>query len=264
MIKAFDAVHMEQASVTRVQVAVRQKMKKRRPARLRKFAAAVCVLTFAVLGVTGYRMYETPVAAVCIEGTDPVELEINCFGRVVQAANSEGELAEYCHLGYSEAVSSILSAQEEDTIQVSVLTDDPDTGNRIQEKLVSCAREQQVALSCETGNYTEYQQAAEAGLPLAKYRAFLELKALDPSVTAEEVSGWSMREIREKIEEAKSAASDQEEIFPPAEASNSGSSAEMTGSVPSRGDPEKGTASGATGSGQGHQWGQKKNGSASE
>ena len=36
-------------------------------------------------------------------------------------------------------------------------------------------------------------------MSVGKYRAFLELQALDPSVTAEEVQSMSMREIRDRI-----------------------------------------------------------------
>lgn len=43
--------------------------------------------------------------------------------------------------------------------------------------------------------------AQEAGLPYGKYRAFLELQALDPTLTPEDVAGMTMKEIRAWIDE---------------------------------------------------------------
>ena len=43
------------------------------------------------------------------------------------------------------------------------------------------------------------EAAHEAGLSYGKYQAFLALQALDPSVTAEEVQGMTMRELRDRI-----------------------------------------------------------------
>ena len=45
----------------------------------------------------------------------------------------------------------------------------------------------------------DMEAAHDAGLSYGKYQAFLALQALDPSVTAEEVQGMTMREIRDRI-----------------------------------------------------------------
>lgn len=44
------------------------------------------------------------------------------------------------------------------------------------------------------------EAAHEAGLSYGKYMAYLELQALDPDVTPQEVQGMNMREIRNRIE----------------------------------------------------------------
>ena len=43
------------------------------------------------------------------------------------------------------------------------------------------------------------EAAHDCGLSYGKYRAYLELAALDPTVTPEEVQGMTMREIRDRI-----------------------------------------------------------------
>ena len=50
---------------------------------------------------------------------------------------------------------------------------------------------------CDAGSSEEISAAEEAGLPLGKYRMLLALQAIDPSVTAEEVAGLSMKQLRE-------------------------------------------------------------------
>ena len=56
-------------------------------------------------------------------------------------------------------------------------------------------------IRCQAGNAAEAQAAREAGLSLGKYRAYLDLLELDPSVTPGDVSSLTMREIRDWIAE---------------------------------------------------------------
>ena len=55
--------------------------------------------------------------------------------------------------------------------------------------------------ACTLASEEEVAAAQEAGLPYGKYRAFLELQALDPSLTPEDVAGMTMKEIRAWIDE---------------------------------------------------------------
>ena len=48
--------------------------------------------------------------------------------------------------------------------------------------------------ACTLTSEEEMAAAQEAGLPYGKYRAFLELQALDPSLTPEDVAGVTMQE----------------------------------------------------------------------
>ena len=55
-------------------------------------------------------------------------------------------------------------------------------------------------MHCYHADEEEITAAHEEGLSCGKYRAYLELKKLDPDVTVDEVRGMTMREIRERIE----------------------------------------------------------------
>ena len=55
--------------------------------------------------------------------------------------------------------------------------------------------------------------AQEAGLPYGKYRAFLELQALDPSLTPEDVAGMTMQEIRAEMDHIQEKPTDMEALY---------------------------------------------------
>lgn len=52
---------------------------------------------------------------------------------------------------------------------------------------------------CHSASSEGAAAARELGLPCGKYRAFLELRKLDPDITPEEVCNMTMRQIRELI-----------------------------------------------------------------
>ena len=63
---------------------------------------------------------------------------------------------------------------------------------------------------CHTAQPEELEDAHDLGLSGGKYRAYLELYALDPSITPEQVGSMTMREIRDllaRLESGSEAAS---------------------------------------------------------
>lgn len=53
---------------------------------------------------------------------------------------------------------------------------------------------------CYASRLEEVEAAHSAGLSYGKYRAFLELQEIDPSISTDDVQGMTMREIRNLIE----------------------------------------------------------------
>src|SRR5699024_2468381 len=53
---------------------------------------------------------------------------------------------------------------------------------------------------CFSASSREHDEAHQAGLTLGKYRAYLALHDLDPTVTPEEVQNLTMAEIRDRIQ----------------------------------------------------------------
>ena len=62
----------------------------------------------------------------------------------------------------------------------------------------SCAA-QAGGAHCYQARAEEVAAAHELGLSYGKYRTYLQLAALDPTATPEQVQGMSMRELRQRI-----------------------------------------------------------------
>ena len=60
---------------------------------------------------------------------------------------------------------------------------------------------------CYAASYDDLTEAHEAGLSYGKYQALLEVQALDPSITAEDVSHMTMRELYDLIDSLSGNAS---------------------------------------------------------
>ena len=85
-----------------------------------------------------------------------------------------------------------LPADADGELYITVIGED----ETLAETVFDCAPDGR-GVYCDAGSSEEISAAEEAGLPLGKYRMLLALQALDPSVTAEEVAGRSMKQLRE-------------------------------------------------------------------
>ncbi len=210
---AFEDIHAGDALKERTFKAVSSRMhsaaKPRRTGFRPLAAAAACVLLL-VLG--GYFSYTTPVAAISIDVNPSVELRLNIYDRVIDAAgyNDDGEELlsglSVANMYYTDAINCILSDESiadalsgGGRLEVTVACGSQDRAGRLQ----SCIAEQTgVATECiyclEGGE--ELEAAHSAGISLGKYRAYLELKQLDPNISIEDISGLSMHEIRDMID----------------------------------------------------------------
>ncbi|MDE7233502.1 MAG: hypothetical protein K2N29_00395, partial [Ruminiclostridium sp.] len=64
---------------------------------------------------------------------------------------------------------------------------------------VSACVEEYANIDCHSASAEEAHAAHELGISCGKYGEFLELQALDPAITPEEVQGMTMRELRDLI-----------------------------------------------------------------
>lgn len=213
---AFDSVHAEAELKERTMAflahAGEEAPARRRPAgRLRRTIAAAVACLLVLLGAGGYYTLLVPVSAISVDVNPSLELSLNRLDRVISVTgyNPEGEaLASSLDLTfqpYTQALEEILSSETvsaylaaDNAVSITVACDNPAKSARMLSAAQACAQGCGQVYCHESGS-AELEEAHHAGMSVGKYRAFLELQALDPSVTEEEVQSMSMREIRDRI-----------------------------------------------------------------
>lgn len=173
-------------------------------------AAAACALLLTLGGLSGW-LWLTPVSAISMDINPSLELELNRFGRVVavEGFNQEGRALaqglDLRFLPYSGAVEKVLADETVSalldqglTMSIYVMCDDDAQREEMLATLESCTSGHH-GVSCHGGGSGCHEEAHEAGFSTGRYRAYLRLRELDPSVTVEEAAGMTMAQLRERI-----------------------------------------------------------------
>ena len=208
---AFASIHAEEELKESTRAALANaRTRRRRPARY--LAAAVACLVLLVAGIGGYQFYFAPTSVLSIDINPSLELGVNRFDRVVtvQSYNEDGQALadtlELKYLDYREALDQLLASPDISErlaqgalMSITVAGENETQCGRLLAGAEACTAGQE-NVSCRHGNAEDLEQAHHAGLSLGKYQAFLELQALDPTVTADDVAGLTMRQIRDWID----------------------------------------------------------------
>lgn len=218
---AFDQIHAEEAlkEHTLAYVTARTGRRERPAWGYRRLVPLVACLLLLAVGLTGYWAYFTPTAAISIDVNPSLELEINRFDKVisVQGYNEDGQALastlDVQFMDYTQALDQILASDEITTLLAgdAVLTiavggSDVAQCGRMLSHIETCAQGHENTY-CYAADPQDMEDAHDLGLSCGKYQAYLELQALDPSITPEEIQGMTMREIRDMIERLSSASS---------------------------------------------------------
>lgn len=191
--------------VERTRNYTRAEPKKRRyPA----YAAACACLLLVLLG--GRWLYFTPTAAISIDINPSLELSVNRLDRVIAVTgfNEDGQALSSAlnvkYKNYAQAVEQILHHDSVTALLsngevMSITVAGPDGQSAKLLSGVETCTAGQGDIDCYSARPEEAAAAYEAGLSCGKYRAFLELRQLDPDITTEAVQGMTMREIRDRI-----------------------------------------------------------------
>ncbi len=209
---AFNKIHAEERLKGSTKAFLSQKTKGYQQAAhthsRRLIPAAACVL---LLLFSGFWLYFTPTVAISIDVNPSIELDVNRFNRVIsiRGYNSDGrELADLLHVkyfDYIDAMNQILTNENVSTLLsngkimvISVIgADNTQSAEVLSEIELRTADDENTY--CYYANSSEVEQAHKLGLSYGKYRAYLELQSLDPTITAEEVQNMTMQEIRNLI-----------------------------------------------------------------
>jgi hypothetical protein len=185
-----------------------------KPFSLRYAAVAFACLAFMVLGFGGWNFYMVPVSAISVDVNPSIELGVNRLDRVVSVKgyNEDGKAlaasVELKNLNYSDALDVLLSSEtmqpyraNDGLVSITVIGNTEQKSEEMRARIAACGYAAAPNVECRCGNREEVEIAHASGLSFGKYRAYLELQALDPSVTPEDVQGLTMRQIRDKIQE---------------------------------------------------------------
>lgn len=240
MVKdAFGQLHADEALKNSTKAYIYQKTngyRGRRAPAARRLAAVMACFLLAVFGWKGYSDFFTSVSTISIDVNPSFELDINRFDRVisVHAYNDDGAAVlasgDVRFLDYRTALEKLLQnermepyMQDGQPVEVTVFGDSDQKSSELLENVNACTASRG-NVQCSVGNSEEAAKAHALGLSYGKYRAFLELQALDPSVTADDVQGLTMRQIRDLIR-ARSESPDAPDT-PPRESKTDGESKE--------------------------------------
>lgn len=171
-------------------------------------STAACLL-FLFLG--GRWIYLTPTAEISIDINPSIELGVNRFDKVisVNSYNDDGQtLADSLNIkfiNYAEAIRRIMENEritdllsDDEIMTIAVVGSDEKRYAKMLSNIKSYTAGQRNT-HCYFADSAEMAAAHEMGLSYGKYKAFLNLQALDPNITPEEIQGMTMREIRDLI-----------------------------------------------------------------
>lgn len=207
---AFEPIHAEEELKESTRAFLdRARSRRRRPARY--LAAAMACLMLLLVGIGGYQFYFTPTSVLSIDINPSLELGVNRFDKVVtiQSYNEDGQtLADTLdlkYLDYQDALAQLLASPDISDrlaqgalLSITVAGENETQCGRLLAGAEACTAGQE-NVQCRHGDQEELEEAHHAGLSLGKYEAFLELQALDPTITAQDVQDLTMREIRDWI-----------------------------------------------------------------
>lgn len=201
--QALDPVHASRERRERTLAFLEEARSRRARRHTWRYQVAAAAL---LLSLGGWGVYSVPVSAVSVELESPVQLRVNCLDRVVsaQAYSPQGEQllqeAAVTHCAYQEAVERLAQLSGE-TGQVLVAVQAASPGKEQQMADTIAQSDGETEFVCTGVSQEEWQAAQDAGLSVGRYRAWQQLLAYDPSITAQEVAGWSMAQIRQKLQQ---------------------------------------------------------------
>lgn len=219
---AFNQIHAEDSLKEETKQFIYQKTGgycKRNSAKTKFFAAATACIAVILFAICGYFSYSIPVAAISIDVNPSLELEINVYNKVigVKGYNDDGEqVAEELnvqHMDYLDAIQAVLENEtiadclkKDNLLEITIASESEQRNEKMQNCISSQTNIEAKHIYC-SDNPSDVEEAHSLGLSFGKYRAFLELQAVDPDITAEEIKNLSMKEIRERIKQESATES---------------------------------------------------------
>lgn len=187
--------------------------KKRRVSLRQRVGAAIAAcLCLLMVGFGGYAAYATETAYIDIDVNPSIGLGINRFDMVVtaQAYNDDGQrvldAVSLVGKNYETALQELLQVEEsqgylkeESFVAINVACDVQTQGAALETSSATCVgRTQAGGYAYSPMTSEEHQAAQAAGVGMGKYRMYLLLQKLDPSITVDQCAQMPMSELRNR------------------------------------------------------------------
>ncbi len=176
-----------------------------------KYAAVCAVMLVFVFGLGSYSVFNTAVSYISIDVNPSIELALNRFDHVVEAAayNDDGAAVlnglDLKGKSYTEAIDILMEKQEfvsyleeNNRLDFTVVSDRQD---ELMNGIQGCRGYAQYNGCCHSADNSLAEQAHEHGFSVGKYRAYKELARYDENVTEEDCKNMTMRQIYDMIGE---------------------------------------------------------------
>lgn len=170
--------------------------------------AAMAML--CLIGIGGRFAYGRPVSYISIDVNPSIELDVNCFGRVVSAEtyNDDGketvERVSLKNVSYMQAIDRLLNDDKYNEYlgndSVLIFTVISERSEEILEELHSSELLEEYNALTYTSDFSCREEAHQHHMSFGKYRTYLELLKYDEGVTIEECHGMTMGELRDRID----------------------------------------------------------------
>ena len=163
------------------------------------------VLTTALLLITavgGIFSYTVPVYAISLDEDASVELHVNMYQKVVFVSTYDTTLTtSVTNMGYTEAVTSILDSDlfSNNNVVITVAGNNQEGCQKMIQNLQHCNNTRMANASYNTTNSEMIGQAEECDMSLGKYKMYLMLKEMDPTITLEEAKNMTRQEMHQRM-----------------------------------------------------------------
>lgn len=182
--------------------------------RFRPALAMACLLFLVIAGFGAYHAAGVPVSYISIDVNPSIELSLNSFDRVIDAAafNDDGELVlgtvDVRGRPYGEAIDLILESPamrpyltEDSQLSFTVASNSPGRETALLDSISGCAGCKRYSAQCFSAQTELIEQAHSNQLSFGKYAAYLSLSQYDSSITVEQCRGMTMSELRGLLRE---------------------------------------------------------------
>lgn len=228
--QAFDQVQAteEQKVRTREQVLARMRAAQdapapaqiisfnRRRSRVRRFLPVAACLVLVVLALGGWTWMH-PVASIAFDVNPSLELNVNCFDRVVSVDtyNAAGEqLAQEAQVefkSYEDALNELLETatvkslvEDGGEVDITVATSDDATATKLMAGVERCSAEHS-STTCHRATSEEAEAAHHEGMSVGRWRVYQDLLANGVDISADEINSMSMHELHDMQDDQTSS-----------------------------------------------------------